>query len=84
MSINSTANLTSKRSPAIEEWLRKVNGYANKLLLPRFAKSAFDEFSARAQMFRRQEKASAGNFADLLAHSDGLISSAMIYVRWTN
>lgn len=27
--------LTGKRSPAIEEWLRKVNGYANKLLLPR-------------------------------------------------
>lgn len=25
--------LTGKRSPAIEEWLRKVNGYANKLLL---------------------------------------------------
>ena len=38
MSINSTAKplLTGKRSPAIEEWLRKVNGYANKLLLPRF------------------------------------------------
>ncbi|MGU0016736.1 hypothetical protein ACVXG9_22550 [Escherichia coli] len=36
--------LTGKRSPAIEEWLRKVNGYANKLLLPRFAKSAFDGF----------------------------------------
>ena len=41
--------LTGKRSPAIEEWLRKVNGYANKLLLP--------------------------NFADLLAHSDGLIKN---------
>lgn len=40
--------LTGKRSPAIEEWLRKVNGYANKLLLPRFAKSAFDEFSTPA------------------------------------
>ncbi|EES0774519.1 glutaredoxin 2 [Escherichia coli] len=26
--------LTGKRSPAIEEWLRKVNGYANKLLFP--------------------------------------------------
>ena len=52
--------LTGKRSPAIEEWLRKVNGYANKLLLPRFAKSAFDEFSTPA---------------DLLAHSDGLIKN---------
>ena len=28
--------LTGKRSPAIEEWLRKVNGYANKLLLMSF------------------------------------------------
>lgn len=37
--------LTGKRNPAIEEWLRKVNGYVNQLLLPRFAKSAFDEFS---------------------------------------
>lgn len=36
--------LTGKRNPAIEEWLRKVNGYVNQLLLPRFAKSAFDEF----------------------------------------
>lgn len=37
--------LTGKRNPAIETWLRKVNGYANRLLIPRFAKSAFDEFA---------------------------------------
>lgn len=37
--------LIGKQNPAIDEWLRKVNGYANRLLLPRFAKSAFDEFS---------------------------------------
>ena len=69
--------LTSKRSPAIEEWLRKVNGYANKLLLPRFAKSAFDEFSTPAarKYFVDKKEASAGNFADLLAHSDGLIKN---------
>lgn len=61
--------LTGKRSPAIEEWLRKVNGYANKLLLPRFAKSAFDEFSTPAarKYFVDKKEASAGNFADLLA-----------------
>ncbi|HCO5350676.1 TPA: glutaredoxin 2 [Escherichia coli] len=60
--------LTGKRSPAIEEWLRKVNGYANKLLLPRFAKSAFDEFSTPAarKYFVDKKEASAGNFADLL------------------
>ncbi|QLS85636.1 glutaredoxin 2 [Escherichia coli] len=69
--------LTGKRSPAIEEWLRKVNGYANKLLLPRFAKSAFDEFSTPAarKYFVDKKEASAGNFADLLAHSDGLIKN---------
>lgn len=62
---------------AIEEWLRKVNGYANKLLLPRFAKSAFDEFSTPAarKYFVDKKEASAGNFADLLAHSDGLIKN---------
>ena len=69
--------LTGKRSPAIEEWLRKLNGYANKLLLPRFAKSAFDEFSTPAarKYFVDKKEASAGNFADLLAHSDGLIKN---------
>ena len=52
-------------------------GYANKLLLPRFAKSAFDEFSTPAarKYFVDKKEASAGNFADLLAHSDGLIKN---------
>ena len=69
--------LCQKNAPAIEEWLRKVNGYANKLLLPRFAKSAFDEFSTPAarKYFVDKKEASAGNFADLLAHSDGLIKN---------
>ena len=60
------------------KWLRKVNGYANKLLLPRFAKSAFDEFSTPAAckyFVDERKRASAGNFADLLAHSDGLIKN---------
>ncbi len=75
--LDSKPLLTGKRSPAIEEWLRKVNGYANKLLLPRFAKSAFDEFSTPAarKYFVDKKEASAGNFADLLAHSDGLIKN---------
>ncbi|EER4330846.1 multidrug efflux MFS transporter MdtH [Escherichia coli] len=54
-----------------------VSGYANKLLLPRFAKSAFDEFSTPAarKYFVDKKEASAGNLADLLAHSDGLIKN---------
>ena len=42
-----------------------------------FAKSAFDEFSTPAarKYFVDKKEASAGNFADLLAHSDGLIKN---------
>lgn len=67
--------LTGKRNPAIEEWLRKVNGYVNQLLLPRFAKSAFDEFSTPTarQYFIRKKEASSGSFDNHLAHSAGLI-----------
>ena len=52
--------LTGARNPAIETWLRKVNGYANRLLIPRFAKSAFDEFAtpeARAYFVKKKEAA---------------------------
>ncbi|MFS9380521.1 glutaredoxin 2 [Citrobacter sp. ANG330] len=66
--------LTGKKNPAIDEWLRKVNSYANHLLLPRFAKSAFDEFatpSAR-KYFTEKKEAMIGSFADHLAHSAGL------------
>ncbi len=69
--------LTGKANPALETWLRKVNGYVNRLLIPRFAKSRFDEFStpeARAWFINKKE-ASLGNFADHLAHSPGLIKN---------
>lgn len=69
--------LTGKRNPAIETWLRKVNGYANRLLIPRFAKSAFDEFAtpeARAYFVKKKE-AAIGSFADHLAHSPGLVKN---------
>lgn len=69
--------LTGKRNPKVEEWLRKVNGYVNKLLIPRFAKSAFDEFStpqARAWFIAKKE-AAIGNFDEHLAHSAGLVKN---------
>lgn len=69
--------LTGKRNPKLEEWLRKVNGYVNKLLIPRFAKSAFDEFStpqARAWFVAKKE-AAIGNFDEHLAHSAGLVKN---------
>lgn len=69
--------LTGPRSPQIEEWLRKTNGYVNHLLLPRIAKAPFDEFAtpeARAWFIRKKE-AAIGSFADHLAHSAGLIKN---------
>ncbi|WLI77015.1 glutaredoxin 2 [Kosakonia sp. H02] len=69
--------LTGKRNPKVEEWLRKVNGYVNKLLIPRFAKAAFDEFStpqARAYFVAKKE-ATIGDFAEHLAHSPGLVKN---------
>ncbi|AKE58591.1 glutaredoxin 2 [Citrobacter farmeri] len=67
--------LTGKKNPAIDEWLRKVNRYANHLLLPRFAQSAFDEFSTPSarKYFTEKKEAMIGSFADHLAHSAGLI-----------
>ncbi|WP_276643093.1 glutaredoxin 2 [Siccibacter turicensis] len=69
--------LTGARNPAIEEWLRKVNGYVNRLLLPRIAKAPFDEFStpeARAY-FTKKKEASIGSFEEHMAHSAGLIKN---------
>ncbi|WP_029592491.1 glutaredoxin 2 [Franconibacter pulveris] len=69
--------LTGKRNPAVETWLRKVNGYVNRLLLPRIAKAPFDEFAtpqARAYFVKKKE-AAIGAFDEHLAHSAGLIKN---------
>ena len=69
--------LIGKQNPAIDEWLRKVNGYANRLLLPRFAKSAFDEFSTPSarKYFTEKKEAMIGDFSENLVHSSGLIKN---------
>lgn len=67
--------LTGKQNPALDAWLRKVNGYVNRLLIPCFAKSPFDEFAtpeARAYFVAKKE-AAIGNFDEHMAHSAGLI-----------
>lgn len=69
--------LTGTRNPAVETWLRKVNGYVNRLLLPRIAKAPFDEFAtpqARAYFVKKKE-AAIGAFDEHLAHSAGLIKN---------
>ena len=69
--------LTGKQNPAFDTWLRKVNSYVNRLLIPRFAKSAFDEFAtpeARAYFVAKKE-AAIGDFAEHMSHSSGLIKN---------
>lgn len=75
--LNGKPLLIGKPNPALDTWLRKVNGYVNRLLIPRVAKSAFDEFAtpeARAYFVAKKE-AAIGSFADHMAHSAGLIKN---------
>lgn len=69
--------LTGARNPAIEEWLRRVNGYVNRLLLPRIAKAPFAEFATpeARHYFIEKKQASIGSFDEQLAHSPGLIKN---------
>ncbi|MGK9171646.1 glutaredoxin 2 [Yokenella regensburgei] len=69
--------LTGATNPALETWLRKVNGYANRLLIPRFARSRFDEFAtpqARTYFVNKKE-ATLGSFDEHMAHSAGLVKN---------
>jgi len=75
--LDSKPLLTGKQNPALDAWLRKVNSYVNRLLIPRFAKSAFDEFAtpeARAYFVAKKE-AAIGDFAEHMSHSSGLIKN---------
>lgn len=67
--------LTGPTNNAISAWLRKVSEYTPLLIIPRFARAAFEEFataSARAY-FTNKKQAALGNFEEHLAHSAGLI-----------
>ncbi|MTD39907.1 glutaredoxin 2 [Erwinia sp. CPCC 100877] len=69
--------LTGGHSAALDEWLRKVDGYVNRLTIPRVAKAPFDEFAtpeARAYFIRKKE-AAIGDFTEHMAHSTGLIKN---------
>lgn len=69
--------LTGKPNPAIADWLRKVNGYVNRLLIPRFAKGAFDEFATpqARDYFVKKKEAAIGNFGEHLSHTAGLVKN---------
>lgn len=69
--------LNGKNNPAIGEWLRRVNGYINKLLIPRIADASFAEFATpeARSYFREKKQASVGDFTELRKHAPGLIKN---------
>jgi len=69
--------LNGKTNPAISDWLRHVNSYINKLLLPRIAEASFAEFATpeARSYFRDKKEASIGDFAELKRHAPGFIKN---------
>jgi len=69
--------LQGSTNPAIQDWLRRVNGYINKLLIPRIAEAGFAEFATpeARRYFREKKQANLGDFAELRKHAPGLIKN---------
>ncbi|MFH8134108.1 glutaredoxin 2 [Pantoea osteomyelitidis] len=69
--------ITGKTNPAISDWLRHMNSYVNKLILPRVAEAQFAEFATpeARNYFRSKKQATIGDFAELQQHSPGLIKN---------
>ncbi|EHD21857.1 MULTISPECIES: glutaredoxin 2 [Brenneria] len=67
--------LTGPTNPAIDAWLRKVSDYTPRLIIPRFARAAFEEFASASarQYFINKKEAQLGSFEGHLSHSAGLI-----------
>lgn len=56
--------LTGKTNPAITDWLRHINSYVNKLLIPRVAEAPFAEFATpEARDYFKNKK--QGTYGDL-------------------
>lgn len=69
--------LTGATSPAAGNWLRQINGWVNKLLIPRVAEAAFAEFATpeARSYFKNKKQASYGDFEELKQHAPGLIKN---------
>ncbi|MBS0967304.1 glutaredoxin, GrxB family [Chimaeribacter arupi] len=67
--------ITGSTNPAIAAWLRHVNEYTSRLLLPRFARANFEEFATpeARRYFVNKKEATLGSFDEHLQHSPGLI-----------
>ncbi len=69
--------LTDKTNPEILDWLRNVDTYINKLLLPHIAKSSFAEFATpeARRYFTNKKEAILGDFDTLRQHHQGLVKN---------
>ncbi|WP_455915172.1 glutaredoxin 2 [Pantoea agglomerans] len=69
--------VTGKTNPAISDWLRHINSYLNKLLLPRIAEAPFAEFATTEarRYFKEKKEANLGSFAELKLHAEGYIKN---------
>ncbi len=67
--------LTGGSRSEIADWLRHVNEYVNKLILPRVAAAPFEEFATpeARQYYSTKKQAMVGDFDELKQHSAGLI-----------
>lgn len=64
--------LVGETSPAIANWIKQVDGYINKLLIPRYVNATLPEFTteeARAYYTHKKE-AAFGDFKILLAETE--------------
>lgn len=69
--------LTGKTNPAITDWLRHINSYVNKLLIPRVAEAPFAEFATpeARDYFKNKKQGTYGYFSELREHSAGWIKN---------
>ena len=81
--------LNGKSNPAISDWLRHVNGYVNKLLLPRIADASFAEFATpeARSYFSEKKQASVGDLVEHNVFGEGeildIIGGSLIQVRFS-
>lgn len=67
--------LTGKSDDKLTAWMQHINGYVNKLLMPRYVKADFAEFATQSarDYYQHKKEAMIGSFDELLAKSPALI-----------
>ncbi|SQI42295.1 Glutaredoxin-2 [Leminorella richardii] len=69
-----TLAITGSANPAVANWLKEVSAYLNHLLIPRYAKAEFSEFSTPSSRayFAKKKEAAIGSFEQHLNNTPAL------------